>query len=105
MPADEAPRINGAPAWQVLLRVNPMRARSGELLFGTFRRAIPFGPDGPRKLNIHAWVLRVKHLVHAYPLGDTGAGAGSPTKLPVCVFSDGYFVIDSNDGADVLNSF
>ena len=64
------------------------------MLFGTFRASIPFGPHGPEKLNAHAWVLRVHRLAYPYP---PDVNASTP-----CVFTDAYYVIDSNTGTSLL---
>jgi len=88
------PRISGATAWQAITKDNPIRAESAELWFGTFRASIPFGQHGPEKLNVHAWVLSVHRLASGYP-----AGVKTPTP---CVFTDAYYVIDSNTGMSLL---
>jgi hypothetical protein len=93
LPADESPRISATSAWFDVTRSGPIRAKSAELLFGTFRATVP-GPHGPRKLNVHAWVLRVHELVYAYP--------PAIVKKSPCIFTDAYYVIDSNDGTTLL---
>jgi len=93
LPADESPRISATSAWFDVTRSGPIRAKSGELLFGTFRATIP-GQHGPRKLNVHAWVLRVRQLVYKYP--------ADIVKTSPCIFTDAYYVIDSNDGTTLL---
>jgi hypothetical protein len=97
VPAEEGPRISATSAWFDVARLAPIRAKRAELLFGTFRASIPFGPHGPQKLNVHAWVLRVHQLVYKYPADVT---ANSP-----CIFTDAYFVIDSYDGTTLLVAY
>ena len=98
-PAPEAkPLVSGASAWQTMTSLNPLRARSGRLLLGRFRAALPFGPHGPQKLNLIAWVLQVHHLAYPYP-AETQARNG------VCIFTDAYLVIDASTGARVFNDY
>lgn len=95
VPAEEGPRISATSAWFDVTRLAPIRAESAELLFGTFRASLPaFGSQPPRTLNVHAWVLSVHQLVYEYP--------ASITKKSPCIFTDAYYVIDSNDGTTLL---
>jgi hypothetical protein len=95
---DATPTLSGADAWQKLTSLEPVRGRSGALLFGRFRASIPFGPHGPQKLNLLAWVVRVRHLPYAYPPDQAQLGA--------CSFRENaYFVIDATTGARVLDSY
>ena len=98
LPAEEGPRISAVSAWFDAARLIPLRAKSAELLFGTFRASLPgFGAQAPRKLNVHAWVLRVHRLVYEYP--------AEITKKSPCIFTDAYFVIDSYDGTTLLVAY
>jgi hypothetical protein len=98
LPAEEGSRISAVSAWFDVARLIPLRAKSAELLFGTFRASIPaFGAQAPRKLNVHAWVLRVHRLVYEYP--------AELTKKSPCIFTDAYFVIDSYDGTTLLVAY
>lgn len=95
---DATPALSGAEAWQNLTRLEPVRARSGELMFGRFRASIPFGPRGPQKLDLLAWVLQVRDFVYPYP-------ADQP-QLGVCSLRpNAYFVIDATTGVRVLDSY
>ncbi len=97
VPAEEGPRISATSAWFDAARLAPIRGKSAELLFGTFRASIPFGPHGPQNLNVHAWVLSVHQLVYKYP--------SDVAKTSPCIFADAYFVIDAYDGNTLLVAY
>jgi hypothetical protein len=97
-PAPKAkPLVTAAEAWQRMTLQSPLRARSAELMLGRFRAAVPFGPHGPQKYNVIAWVLQFHHLAYPYPPNQV--------KTDVCIFTDGYLAIDAATGNRVLNSY
>jgi len=97
-PAPRAkPRVTAANAWQRMTYGSPLRARSAELMLGRFRASIPFGPHGPQKLNLIAWVLQVHHLAYPYP--------PNLVKTDVCIFTDAYLVVDAATGNRIFNDY
>lgn len=91
------PAVSAATAWLRMTHDNPLRARSGELMLGRFRASVPFGPHGPQKYDVIAWVVQLHHLAYAYP--------PDPSRAAVCIFTDAYLVIDATTGADVLDAY
>ena len=99
------PQVSAEQAWQKLTALNPQRARSGELLLGTFRASFAFGPNGPQQEHLLAWVLRVHHLAYEHPPAEDPTRAGAAPAAATCEFVDGYLVIDATTGNRVVNSY
>lgn len=99
-------QFSAEDAWNKFILQNPLHARSGELMLGTFSAHIPFGQNGPQNVQALSWVLRLHHLAYALPAvsnGDSGSGLAAPQA--VCEFVDAVLVIDATTGAIVIYSY
>jgi hypothetical protein len=101
-----AARFTAAQAWAKFTRLTPLHARSADLMLGTFSANLPYGPHGPGRVEVLAWVLRLDHLAYPQPVtGGTGGSGLTRKKSPPCEFVDAVLVLDATTGAVVVYSY
>jgi hypothetical protein len=99
-----SPVIKAGTIWRLFTQLDPVHARSAQLLIGAFRAYLPYGQSGPKAVDVFAWVLVLHHLAYPIPAsaktqGDRG---GQP---PVCEFVDAFLVRNATTSAAIVYSY
>lgn len=104
---DANPRLAATDAWAKFTHANPLHARQAQLMLGVFSALLPYGPKGPHRVQVLAWVLQLEDLAYAVPAtGKAAAGSGASSNgSPACDFVDAVLAVDAMTGAVVVYSY